>query len=387
MPRRRPVAELPQAVRFMLAFFAQLDDPRVDRTKRHSLHNIIVMALCGVISGADGWEDLEEYAALREDWFATFLDLPNGTPSADTFRRVFSALDPAEFERVFRIWVRSMAGDLAGQVVAVDGKTLRGAFERASGAAALHMLHVWAAEQDLLLAHAPVDRANGEIAGIPELLRLVRIEGAIVTADANACTAPITAAIRDAGAHFVLTLKANRRNLYQHVVDAFARAAAERDPRVAKHVARNTGHGRDEQRTVRALRLGPLPANTDADWTDVITVVQVDRVRVVDGVRSEQRHHFITSLPPDAAKLGRVIRTHWRVENSLHWCLDVGFDEDRRKIRDTFAAANFATITRFILALLKREPTSKRGLAAKRRRASWDHDYLLAVLTAGIVAV
>lgn len=369
----------------MLAFFAQLDDPRVDRTKRHSLHNIIVMALCGSICGATGWEDLEEFADARVEWFETFLDMPNGTPSADTFRRVFAALDPTEFERVFRIWVRALTADLAGQVVAIDGKTLRGAFDHASRSSALHVLHVWAAEQGLLLAHAPVDRANGEIAGIPELLRLIRIDGAIVTADANACTAPITQAIRDADANYVLALKANRRNLYQHVVESFDRAAQQRYRGVAKHVSKNTGHGRDEQRTVRAMRLGPLPANTDADWADINTIAQVDRIRIVNGVASEQRQYFITSLGPDAAEIGRAVRTHWSVENQLHWCLDVGFSEDRRKIRDVFAASNFATITRFTLSLLKRETSSRRGTAAKRLRAAWDHDYLLRVLTAGMI--
>lgn len=248
------------------------------------------------------------------------------------------------------------------------------------------MLHIWAAEQGLLLAHAPVDRANGEIAGIPELLRLVNVTGAIVTADANACTAPITQAIREAGADYVLALKANRQNLYRHVVDAFAQAAATKQ-RVGTHVAKSVGHGRDEQRTVRVMRLGPLPGNTDAAWTDVDTIVQVDRVRIVDGVATESRLHFITSLPPVAAEIARAIRTHWRVENDLHWVLDVGFAEDRRKIRDTFAAANFATVTRFALALLKRDTSNRRGVAAKRRMASWSHDYLLRVLTAGKIEV
>lgn len=387
MARRAPVAEPPHAVRLMLAFFAQLDDPRVDRTKRHALHNIIAMALCGVISGAEGWDELEDFAAFREDWFATFLDLPNGTPSADTFRRVFGALDAIEFERVFRVWVRTLVDDLAGQVVAIDGKTLRASFDRAAGTSALHVLHVWAAEQGLLLAHAPVDRAAGEIAGIPELLRLVRVEGAIVTADANACTAPITRAIREAGADYVLALKANRGNLYRHVVEAFAQAAATNYRGVDKSISKNTGHGRDEQRTVRAMRLGPLPTNTDADWTDIETVVQIDRVRIVDGVATENRHYFITSMAPHAKALAHAVRTHWSVENQLHWALDVGFAEDRRKIRDGYAAANFATVTRFALALLKREKSHRRGIALKRRFAALNHEYLLRVLTAGTIEV
>jgi predicted transposase YbfD/YdcC len=386
-PRTKPVVAPPHGVRLMLAYFAVLDDPRIDRTKLHSLHNIIVMTLCGTLCGADGWDALEDFAETRADWFGTFLDLPNGTPSADTFRRVFNALDPVEFERTFRSWVRAFTDDLAGQVVAIDGKTLRGAVDRAGKGTALHLLHVWAAEQQLLLAHAVVDGAGGEIPGIPALLRCLDVRGAIITTDANGCTAPITQAIRDADADYVLALKANRSALHTHVVEAFAAVEATGYHDINTHQTIDTGHGRVEDRTFRAMALPSLPPTSQVEWADLATIVQVDRVRTVKGATTIERQYFVSNLPPDAAEMARAVRTHWGVENQLHWALDVGLNEDACRVRDRNSAANFATIKRFVLALLKRETSVKRGLAAKRRRAGWDNDYLLQVLCCGVLDI
>ena len=244
-----PPLSPPVGVRLMLTYFTLLEDPRVDRTKRHELSHLIVMALCGTLCGADGWDDLEDYASANVEWFRGFLDLPNGTPSADTFRRVFSALEPVAFERQFRIWVRAFADSLEGEVVAIDGKTLRGTVDAATKQTSLHLLHVWATEQQLLLAHVAVDGAGAEAPGIPELLRLVDIKGAVITTDAAGCTAPVTQAVRDGGAEYVLTLKANRRALHAHVTALFDAAEARRYRGVATH--------RSVDRDMAARRLEP----------------------------------------------------------------------------------------------------------------------------------
>ncbi len=380
---RREV-EPPYGVRVMLAHFGGLKDPRIDRTKLHPLQNIIVMALCGAICGGDGWEDFALFAESRASWFETFLEMPNGTPSADTFRRVFEALDPTEFERRFRAWVRVFAGDLGGKVVAIDGKSLRGAVESASKDTALHLLHVWAAEQQVLLAHCVVDGAPGEVQGIPALLELVDVKGAVVTGDANACTAPVTKAIRDREADYVLALKGNRGLLHDHVAEKFAEAAERNYRGVPEHFTEDVAHGRVENRFVRALALDELPANSQAEWVDLRTIVEIERVRSVDGKTSVERQYYVSSLPPVAERIAHAVRSHWSVENQLHWCLDVGFDEDDSRIRDHRAATNVATIARFALAMLKRESTLKRGVKAKRKNAGWDNSYLLRVLSAGI---
>lgn len=292
-----------------------------------------------------------------------------------------------EFERQFRSWVRAFADSLEGEVIAIDGKTLRGTVDAATKQTSLHLLHVWATEQQLLLAHAAVDGAGGESPGIPALLHLVDIKGAIVTTDANGCTAAVTQAVRDGGAHYVLTLKGNRSALHTHVTEVFAAAEAKRYRGVATHRSADHGHGRDETRVVRVLHLAALPSTTHVAWQDLNTIVQVERSRTIAGVTSTERHLYVSSLPLDAKRIGHAIRAHWSVENQLHWCLDVGFEEDRRRIQDERAATNFATITRYALMMVKREKTSRRGIRAKRRNAAWSHDYLLKILTAGIAPV
>jgi predicted transposase YbfD/YdcC len=380
MERTRP----PRAVEIMLRYFGSLEDPRIDRTKAHPLENIIVMALCGAIAGADGWDALEAFAESRAEWFATFLDMPNGTPSADTFRRVFSALDPIRFADQFRHWMVAFAGELEGEVVAIDGKTLRGAVGHATQESALHLLHVWATEQQLLLAQRAVAGAPGEVQAIPELIKLLDLKGAVVTTDANGCTATVTQAIRDAGADYVLALKGNRGRLHAHVEQQFETAAARSYHGVPTFRSKETSHGRTEERVVRALHLEDWESSNRSQWVDLNTIALVERTRVVAGKSTAERHFYIASLPADAKRIAHAVRAHWGIENQLHWCLDVAFDEDRRRIRDEVAAQNFATIARYALSLLTREKTAKYGLPTKRKKAAWDNDYLMRVLTGGL---
>ena len=370
----------------LLTSLGSVPDPRVNRTLLHPLVNVLTMSLCAVISGAEGWDDVAAYAALRAAFFATFLEMPNGTPSADTFRRVFEALDPRAFQEAFQRWLEPFLGSLAGQTIAMDGKALRGAIAHAAGhAGAFHLMHVWATEQRLLLAQKAVDGAPGELQAAVELLKLLDIKGATVTADANSCTSEITRTIRQGGGHYVLALKGNRSALHKHVTQLFDEAADDDYRGVATHSAKDEGHGRIEFRMVRALPVDALPPRMKAAWCDLRTVVAIDRVRTVKTTTLE-RSYYITSHKPDPKLLADKIRRHWSIENQLHHCLDVTFGDDRRRIHDENAAQNFALLARHALSLIKREPT-KKSVAMKRRMAAWSHEFLLQVLSCGFAHV
>jgi predicted transposase YbfD/YdcC len=368
----------------VIASFAELRDPRIERTKRHSLVNVLVMALSATIAGAEGWDDLVDFCEARRKWLESFLDMPNGIPSADTFRRIFERLDPKAFQRCFVEFVSALAHDLSGEVVAIDGKTLRGLVEKAGKTSQLHLVHVWATEQKLLLAQQAVNGASGEMAAIPKLLEMLDLEGAIITTDANSCTAPVTRAIIEAKADYVLAVKGNRGRFYDHVVNAFAEATHAAGIRTHGRV--EEGHGRKEARIVSVFEPDDWPWKTknNGEWAGLRTAVRIERTRAVDGEATTETHYYVSSLPPDAQRLAKAIRDHWDVENGLHWSLDVAFGDDDRKIRDARSAENFATIARMAFTLVKRDPTRKRGVAASRKKAGWDTDYLAHVLTTGI---
>lgn len=370
----------------LLQAFGAIPDPRVERTKLHPLVNVLTMALFGAISGADGWEALAIFAKVRAKFFRTFLKMRRGTPSADTFRRVFEALDPKAFQDAFRRWLEPLLDNLKGQTIALDGKTLRGALAHAAGqGGAFHLMHVWATEKRLLLAQQAVEGAPGEIHAAEELLKLVDIKGATVTTDANSCTAGFSRAVREAGAHYVFALKGNRGALLRHVQKLFAEAEASGFRGVKPHTTKDRGHGRNECRIVRALSIKTLPPSIAANWSGLNTAVMVDRIRL-DKNLTVERSYYVTSHAPDSKLLSAKIRGHWKIENQLHHCLDVTFAEDRRSIRDENGAQNFALIARYALSMLKREPT-KMSVAMKRRQAAWGETYLLDVLSCGFAQV
>ena len=378
---------VPKGIVLMIEEFSKVPDPRVDRTRLHPLVNIIVMSLCGAICGADGWEALEIYAAARHEFFASFLEMPDGTPSADTFRRVLSMLEPKAFERAFRNWVSGFVGSLAGETIAFDGKALRGALARTQQAGPFHMAHLWATSKQVLLGMRAVAGAPGEVEAFLEMIEYLDLRGAIVTADANSCTAAVTLACRQAGADYVLALKGNRDALHSQVKEAFADAEAHQFQGVRQFESHDEGHGRVEDRIIRTLSMKKIPLNSQAPWEDLRTAVQAERTRVVDGVTSTERFYYITSLPPKPEELARHIRGHWSIENQLHHTLDVSFNDDDRAIHDPIGAQNFALIARYALVLIKREASRKMSVAMKRRRAAWQHDYLLQILTAGTIEV
>ncbi|MGH3848620.1 MAG: ISAs1 family transposase [Pseudonocardiaceae bacterium] len=365
----------------LLEAFREVPDPRVARTRGHPLVNVLVMSLLGAISGADGWEALELFASHRASFFRTFLSMPKGTPSADTFRRVFEVLDPVAFQDAFRRWLRPLLDDLEGKTIAMDGKTLRGALARAGNKGAFHLMHVWSTEQRLLLAQKAVEGASGEVGAAIELLEMLNLEGATVTADANSCTSEITTVVRKRGAHYVLALKGNRGALHTYVKERFAEAEQGGYKNMKVFEDFDNAHGRTEARVVRAMPMGPLPDSIKAPWADLKTIVEIGRMRVADSL-TVHRAYYVTSHRADPKHLAARIRGHWSIENQLHHCLDVTFGEDRRSIRSKNAAQNFALISRYALSILKRDPT-KMSVAMKRRKAAWADSYFVDVLAGG----
>lgn len=360
--------------------FASLQDPRVERTKRHALMDIVVIAILAVIAGADGWDDIELFGDARCGWLKTFLKLGSGVPCADTFRRVFAALDADEFQRCLLAWMSELADGLCGKLVAIDGKTVRRSFGNGHGP--LHLVSAWVAENSLALAQIAVEDKSNEIVAIPRLVELLDLRGATVTIDAMGCQKAIASAIVAKGADYVLALKDNHPTLHAEVAEFFAHAekSAWRDTAHSSDETTDGGHGRVEVRRVLA--------SDDIDWLDpqgawkgLRSIVMVERERAMGGQTSSERAYYLTSRAANAAALGDIVRRHWSIENSLHWTLDVTFDEDRSRIRSKNGVQNFAALRKLALALLKRERSkAKLSVAQKRKRAAYLTDYLLVVL-------
>ena len=368
--------------------FADLVDPRVDRTKRHPLLDIVAVALCGVICGADSWVEIEAFGHAKIGWLRSFLALPGGIPSHDTFGRVFAALDPAQFERCFLGWVRALAATSAdhpaGQVIAVDGKTLRRSHDRLAGRGPLHLVSAWATERGVALGQLRVaDHAN-EIVALPQLLESLALGGAIVTVDAIGCQTAVAQAIIDGRADYVLALKGNQPATFQAVVDLFADARATGFDQLVHDTARTVdkGHGRLETRRCWAVGDPDFLAYLDpaGRWPGLRSVVLVEAERRVGSATSCEARCYLSSLPADAARLNAVVRAHWAIENQLHWVLDIAFREDESRVRTGAAAQNLAVLRRLALNLLRGERTSTVGIKAKRLKAGWDEAYLLRVL-------
>jgi predicted transposase YbfD/YdcC len=364
-------------------YFGPLTDPRVERTRVHHLGELVTIALCAVLCGADDWVAVETFGRAKEAWLRTFLTLPGGIPSHDTFGRVFARLDPAEFQRCFVAWVQAVLGAPASQVVAVDGKTLRRSADRDHGREALHLVSAWATESGLVLGQEATAAKSNEITAIPRLLRLLQLEGCVVTIDAMGCQTAIAAQVQEQGADYVLALKGNQPTLERTVQTAFA----DRDPTAADRwvpAAEDTaqtldkGHGRVERRRYLALSDPDLLACLDPGgaWPGLRSVVQVQAERRRGEQRTVEARYYLSSLPPDAAILGQAIRQHWEVENRLHWVLDVLFREDACSVRMGDGAQNLAILRQLALNLLRQERTHRGSLATKRFRAALDEAYL-----------
>ena len=360
--------------------FADLPDPRLDRTRLHSLSDVIVLTLCGVLCGVDNWVELERFCRARLKWFRTFLELPNGMPSHDTFGRVFSLLDPDAFRACFVRWVESMATLEVGDVIAVDGKSIRRALDAASGAAPLHMVNAWASEAGLALGQLATDSKSNEIKAIPALLERLRIHGCIVTTDAMGCQKEIARVIRSKGADYCLQLKDNHPRVHEEVRSCFE---SEVDSTLLRSETTfletvDGDHGRIEVR--RYWLSTEIGWFEDAGkWQDLRALGMVEAERTVGQSTSVHRRFYLTSVD-DVRDFARAVRSHWSVENSLHWVLDMAFDEDRSRARLGNSAENLAIVRQVALNLLKQEKTEKVGIKTKRKMCGWDHDYMLTVM-------
>ncbi len=360
--------------------FAEITDPRNEHNIRHPLLNIISITICGVIGGADSWVDIEMFGNAKLSWFETFLEMPHGIPSHDTFGRVFRHIDPEDFQASFQRWTQSIYERTKGEVLAVDGKTLRRSKDGALGTAAIEMVSVWASENNLVLAQDKIEETTNEITAIPQLLRLLDLEGCVVTIDAIGCQTEIAETILDQGADYVLAVKDNQATLREDVQAAFEHTGRFNQPDYHKTV--NKGHGRIEIREWWAISDPDILAhiNDYKLWKGLHSLVKLTSERHLDGQISRETRYFISSLPPDAQRLLHAIRAHWQIENGLHWVLDMAFREDESHVRKDHAPQNLAILRHIALNLLKQETSLKVGVKAKRLRAGWDEQYLLKVL-------
>jgi len=367
----------------LIAILSIVPDPRVERTRRHKLVDILVIALLAMINGAAGWEDMADFADARESWLGGFLELPGGLPSADTFRRVFEAIDPRAFGECLAEITADLVADLKGKVVAIDGKTMRGSFDCRSGASPLHVVSAWVAEQGLMLGQVVTDEKSNEITAIPELLKTIDVRGATVTIDAMGCQKKIAEAIVDAGADYALALKDNHPVLRQEVEVAFLHPQAVGIAKNNLNVCRveNKGHGRHEARTVTVISDVNCLTSAD-DWKKLRSIVKVERERSVGEKTSTETAYYLSSLKVGASTMGKRIRAHWSIENNLHWTLDVVFGEDQSRIRSRNGAANITQVRKLALSLLKMEPSrSGKSIAKKRKIAGWVPDYAFDILS------
>ena len=363
--------------------FSNLEDPR-ESNRWHLLFDIIVIAICAAICGADSWVDVELFGKSKYQWLKQFLKLPHGIPSHDTFGRVFAVLDAEQFQACFVEWVSAISDVFRGQVVAVDGKTLRRSHDKAIGKQAIQMVSAWAAENRLVLGQMKVDDQSNEITAIPELLAVLEVSGCIVTIDAIGCQKKIAQTIVDQDADYVLALKENQGHLYETFQDLFQYpdeiAAIECD----HHKTVDKGHGRIE---VRECWATSDPDYLDyineqlSEWPGLNSLAMVKSKRtVIGGETTIKCRYFISSLDNDADLILQAVRTHWGIENKVHWVLDIAFREDDCRVRKGNGAENFAVLRHLALNLLKQERSLKCGIKAKRKKAGWDHDYLLKVL-------
>ncbi len=371
------------------AHFGSLPDPRVERSKEHLLLDILTIGLCAILCGGEGWTDMALFGRAREGWLRTFLALPNGIPSHDTFGRVFAALDPAAFEAAFAGWVRAVAPETAERLLALDGKTLRRSHDRGKGKAALHLVSAWADASGLVLGQVAVDDKANEIVAIPQLLALLDIRGCTVTIDAMGCQTAIAAQIVAQGGDYVLALKDNHPTLHDDVRAIFAEARATAfAPLAPQHhghaKAVEKGHGRLELRRAWVITDPEVLAflNEAGRWAGLRAIGLVESERRVGAKREVEQRHYLLSAPLDAATFAGVVRRHWGVENRLHWVLDVTFNEDASRVRAGHAAQNLAVLRRLALNLLRQDTTRKGSVATKRFLAALDQDYLATLLAA-----
>lgn len=360
--------------------FQQLTDPR-RREPVYPLINVVAIAICAVICGADDFVSIAAWARMRRDWLGKFLDLSAGIPSHDRFNAIFAALKPAEFEKCLLSWISALHEISSGQIVAIDGKTLRRSFDAASSKSAIHMVSAWATANCVTLGQIVVDDKSNEITAIPKLLEMLELSGCLVTIDAIGCQTEIAQTIVDQQADYVLAVKRNQPTLYEgiadyfldHLEDDFARV------KVSRRRTRERGHGRSE---VREYFVCPVPEDLPdrARWSHLAALGMAITYRTVAGKETSEARYYILSQQLSARRFGEAVRGHWSIENRLHWQLDVTFQEDQSRLRKGHADVNFSSLRRTALSLLKNNKTLKLGVKNKRLAAGWSEEYLAQVL-------
>lgn len=370
--------------------FETIEDPRKDtHNRRHELMDILIITILGCICGADGFIEVCEFAEAKYDWLKTFLKLPNGIPSHDTFGRVFALINPQIFEDCFCEWIKSLSIDVHKEIIAIDGKTARRSHNRNEGHPALHMVSAWATKHRVLLGQVRTEEKSNEIDAIPKLLNMIDVKNSIVTIDAMGCQQAIAKKILSQEADYVLSLKENHKALYDSVCHLFTQAEADKSKFYKnilhrRKIEKSKGHGRYEIRTYTLVSARDIPA-LQCHWPGLQGIGKIE-VRRTTGQQFEcATRYFLTSLSYENIEVFMsAVRSHWDIEINLHWSLDVSFKEDLSRVRSGHAAENLAIVRRIALNLLKQEKTNKRGITCKRKRAGWDNQYLLKVLTADL---
>jgi predicted transposase YbfD/YdcC len=360
----------------------KIADPRREHQKFHSLYEILVIAICAVLCGAEHWTEMEEYGEAKREWLATFLELKHGIPSHDTFRRVFLLLDTVELKSVFVDWISAAVSLSQGTLVNIAGKNLRGSKAPRQGKKALSVVSAWVSEQSVVLGQLKCAEKSNEITAIPALLKILNLEGCVVTMDARGCQKEIVEELANQSADYVIALKGNQGTLHQEVKQYLDWAESQnfRDISVDTCVTLEKDHGRIEERRCWVTQDIAWLAEKEA-WANLQSVILVEAVREVIGQeKTTERRYFISSLGANAQQSLRAVRGHWAVENELHWCLDIGFREDECQIKEARSAENLAAIRHIGLNLLKQEKSCRLGIKSKRKRAGWDESYLLKVL-------
>jgi predicted transposase YbfD/YdcC len=363
--------------------FANLTDPRMDRTRRHVLQDILVIALCAMIANADTWVDIERYGNTKLDFLRRFLELPNGIPSHDTFGRVFAMLDPAALLVCLQNWLNDLREKLGGTHVAIDGKTMRGSHDGDTRPNALHLVSAWATEARLFLGQVAVDQKSNEITAIPQLLELLSIEGDTVTIDAMGCQKEIVKTIVDKKANYVLQVKDNQPTLRQGISEAFIRFANDdyTEPSLRRIRTFDCNHGREE---TREYFIANVPADLPGadDWTSLKSIGMVLRTRKEGDKISEEVAFYISSLDAKVKAFAHAVRGHWSIETTLHWSLDVTFSEDQSRVRKDRGPENLGMLRRLVVSILQQDTSCKASLRGKRLIAGWDDEALLSILDA-----
>lgn len=374
-----------EASRKLLRFFNELQDPRIDRTKRHELSDIMFITLCAVICGADEWTEVEVFGNAKIDWLQTFLSLPNGVPSHDTFGRVFSRLDPQQLEQCFHKLTLALADCSGHKLIAIDGKTIRRSFDKTDNKAAIHMVSAWCDTNSLVLAQLSTEAKSNEIKAIPRLLEMLDLRDSVITIDAMGCQKQIAKQIVKQKGHYVLQVKKNHPGLHDVMEEMFEELTTQGIGGVTsdhyEHI--DSGHGRIETRRIWTTPWTEWYADRKG-WANLRSFVCVESIRDLGHHTSKERRYYISDLNTDAETMLSYVRGHWGVENKLHWSLDVTFREDALRQRVGHSAENLSRIRRLVLNLLRQEKTVKVGAKGKRLKASLDHEYLLKVLCQAI---